>query len=412
MNSRASSIVVLSLLGSCNSPAPSAHRPQAPAPSAVSRSASPLTTDASDSITRQACNRTDSASVFLVRSPGESRALSDRLTRGAVAVRYHDCRVELLADCDVDAHGTIAVAQSCCETDMGCVGDDVVECDGQEEHYWFGNEREWLLNLPEVAARLRGSSAAKVRAKVRRAYYLERSALSRPSCADATHVLIGARWGSLAIDAESGGGAATEPRLTPLVRRSEDEQLVDVSLLSIAELEPTPKIQPACMEILEPSGGGAPAAFLGRQRPPLPERCRAARAPASPDQLQARCEQWTSQSAWACTELSQSQEGEAAVDYAWRACQRARKGCEHVVELLQAQAKEADPRYQAALRLACASGKHELCCEWAQQQLDVTSARNEALGVLRYYCADSVQSCCKVLSKRGYQVPPRRQRPY
>jgi hypothetical protein len=348
----------------------------------------------------------------VVRSAAESQALKNRLTRGAVAVRYQDCQIELLTDCNVDARGTIAVAQSCCQTDMGCVGDDTVECDGQEERYWFGDEREWLLNLPEVAARLRGSSAATVRAKVRRAYYLERSALSRPSCAGATHILVGARWGSLEIDAESARGTAKHPQLTPLVRRSEDEQLVDLTLLSIAELEPTSKIEPACMGMLEPSDGPAPAPFLGQRRPPVPPRCRAARAPASPEQLPALCEHWTGQSAQACIEVSQSQEGEAAVNYAWRACQRGRSGCERVVELLRALAKEADPRYQAALRLACAGGKHELCCAWGQQQLDVTSARDEALGVLRYYCAESVQACCKVLSKRGYQVPDRRQRPY
>lgn len=373
-----------------------------------------------------ACNRVDNAAVFLARSPEASQALRQALDAGAVAVRYAGCKVDVLPSCRVHGQGKVATTKSCCSLAAGCSGDGV-DCYGDEERYWFGDESEWLLNLPETldAWSVRKPAALRVRATVREEYRLARDFSVDESCADATHVITRARFGDLTIEAEGPRGGGKAPEHWALTAPTTANTLIDVTLAPVGS-HATRRV---CMGLTRYRQASVPPPFLGEVYRSAPlrcdstcdggtcscatgrgERCRDAVAPSN-EELRMVCEIGGNRSAVACGELSMRLQGDAGLDYAWLACERGRQACDRTAELLAARKAKGDARFERALRYGCASGNVELCCAWGDEKLDHTEAPQVAADVLRDLCAEGRQRCCTALKKHGRPIPPRRRQP-
>lgn len=396
-----------------------------PGRGAAARS-TPMSAEARRLAASAACNRVDNAAVFLARSPEDSQALLRALDAGPVAVRYASCRVEVLPSCRVNGEGKRAAVEGCCRSDAGCSGDGV-DCYGDQERYWFGDELEWLLNLPEAldAWSARKPAALRVGATVHEEYRLARDFSVDEGCADATHVITRARFGALTIEAEGPRRGGDAPEHWPLTAATTADTLIDVTLVPVGP-HATRRV---CMGLTKYRQGSVPPPFLGQVYRSTPLRCdstcddgscsctagrgghcRNAGA-ASDSELRTVCELGGDRSAVACGELSSRLQGDAGLEYAWLACERGRQACERAAELLAARRAKDDTRFERAARYGCASGNAELCCVWGQERLDRAGASTAVAEMLTDVCAEGRQRCCTVLRTHGLPVPARRRQP-
>jgi len=388
-------------------------------------------------------------------------ALLERLRAGPVAVRYHDCQVELLPACKVTGTGEIREAHGCCDTAIGCVGAPGVECVDAEERYWFGGEVEWLLNLPELQPRWSSADVAALRvaAGVRTQYRAMRDSPPKTTCSEATHVIVGARFGKLRVEAERARQPGSAVERWVVVAPQSEETLIDVTLQSVGEQ--TGRAGAACMGLAGYRTGWEPASFQGQTYIAPPSRCtfecasgrldceqacrsgvRAAcdrdhMAPTEPAlapwldaacsagfgagcvergganraRLAAVCDEGGDRSARVCGDLSLQTSDAQALEYAWRACARGRIKCERFAQLAVDLGVKTDPRYGQALRFGCASGRSELCCELGVEQFEQGPSKNDGVALLNEYCGRSVQACCTALRQRKLPVPSRRRQP-
>jgi hypothetical protein len=408
-------------------PAASTAAPSSPLPATnAAAGPTPTSAEARRLAASAACNRVDNAAVFLARSPEASQTLRRALDAGPVAVRYAGCKVEVLPSCRVNGQGKLAASRSCCSSDAGCSGDGV-DCYGDQERYWFSDELEWLLNLPETldAWSTREPAALRVGATVREEYRLARDFSVEESCADATHVITRARFGALSIEAEGPRRGQGPPDHWTLSAAASADTLIDVTLAPVGE-RATRRV---CMGLTKYRQAFVPPPFLGEVYRSTPLRCdstcddgscscatrRGGRcggaAAASDAELRTVCDVGGDRSAVACSELSMRLQGDVGLEYAWLACERGRQGCDRTAELLAARKAKDDTRFERALRYGCASGNVELCCAWGSEKLDHEPALPAAADILRDLCAEGRQRCCTALQTHGRAIPPRRRQP-
>lgn len=395
-------------------------------PAKVATAPGPASPEARRLAASAACNRVDNAAVFLARSPEASQALRQALDSGPVAVRYAECKIDVLPSCRVSGQGKLVSTRSCCSSDAGCSGDGV-DCYGDQERYWFGDQLEWLLNLPETlsAWSTRKPAALRVSASVQQEYRLARDFSVDESCTDATHVITRARFGTLAIDAEGPRRGSAQPERWALSTATNSDTLIDVTLAPVGS-RATRRV---CMDLTKHRQASVPPPFLGELYRSTPlrcdspcadgscscasgrgERCQGVGAATEAD-LRTLCELGGNRSAVACGELSKLLQYDAALEYAWLACQRGRQACDRTAELLTARKAKADTRFESALRFGCASGNIELCCAWGDEKLNQPEAPQAAADTLRDLCAEGRQHCCAALKTHGRPVPPRRRQP-
>jgi len=344
---------------------------------------------------------------------------------------------------------------------MGCAGAKGVDCHGSEEQYWFGDEREWQLNLPEITGDWASQvGALVVNASIELEYRATAGQKLEASCAEATHVITRARFGHLRVEAEPPRTSTERQNRWLLTTEARGVALVDVTLEAVGHHATSSNAGARCMGLAGYRSSWAPASFRGESYIAPPEYCvvecgsglfdcakscaagvRATcqkefmgSAPGANDllrgactagfgescgaqsgstmaELTAVCEQGGDLSARVCGELSTLSSGDRAVGYAWMACERGRVQCDRVAELLRAARQTADARYGLALRYGCASGQTELCCDLGLDQLQRVDSKAVGAQILSDYCARSQQACCRALREHGYPVPARRRQP-
>jgi hypothetical protein len=245
------------------------------------------------------------------------------------------------------------------------------------------------------------------------------------SCSDATHVITRARFGALNIEAEGPRAGDAPPERWSITRPGSTDTLIDVTLAPVGP-HATRRV---CMGLTKYRKTFVPPPFLSELYVSAPLHCDATcdnggcacsaghgdrcaiENGVSDSALRQVCEFGGDRSAEACAELSRRSQGAAALEFAWQACERGRQACDSTAQLLSATNAKTDPRFERALRYACASGNVESCCAWGDHQLDHPEIQSGAVDLVRNLCAEGKQLCCASLKAHGRSAPARRRQP-